>query len=238
MNAQLNTIYRLICRLRMGGVTVALAACATLAISSQCFAVAADNAISLSSSAPPQTGSVPGTPAQVANAMPKQASTPTLSKPLWSELTASQQEALAPLAAEWDRMERPRKKKWLALSKKYQSMKPDEKARLHARMRAWTKLTPEQRRVARESYARAKKLNPDQRSAEWQHYQQLPEAQKKKLAEEAAAKKRITTLPSGMQNKNKISPPPKSALKHNGANAALPTSSKSAVEPAALPVAK
>jgi hypothetical protein len=144
-------------------------------------------------------------------------------KPLWIELTPAQQEALAPLAAEWDKLDTPHKKKWLAISKKYATLKPDQQVRLQDRMRDWVKLTPEQRRVARESYSRAKKLNPTEKSAEWQQYQQLPEEQKKKLADDAAAKKRVTNLPPASQNKGKITPPPKSAQKGEAAQSMNPS---------------
>lgn len=133
-------------------------------------------------------------------------------KPLWTDLTPAQQQALAPLAAEWDKLESIRKKKWLEIGNKFSTMKPDEQQRMQERMREWAKLTPEQRRVARESYARAKKLNPDQKSAQWQQYQQLPEEQKKKLAADAASKKHIANLPPA-QSKNKTVPPIKSTPK-------------------------
>jgi len=239
MNTRLNLIGRLFSRnrtnhVKVAGLVVLLTTCTMLSYSSSGFAETGSNATpptnpSINPS-PARSGSAPA--ARTPKSSSKSASAPNMAKPLWSDLTPTQQEALAPLAAEWNKIEAPRKKKWLALSNKYQSMKPDEKARLHERMRDWAKLTPEQRRVARESFARANKLNQGQRNAEWQQYQKLPEEQKKKLAEEAAAKKRITTLPSATQNKNKIPSPPKSTLKHNGANAALPAASKSAVEPA------
>ena len=130
-------------------------------------------------------------------------------KPMWVELTPAQQQALSPLAAEWDKLALHHKKKWLAISAKYPSLKPEQQVRLQERMRDWAKLTPEQRAVARESYARAKKLDPGQKSVEWQQYQQLPEEQKKKLASEAAAKKRVTNLPPVTQSKPKVTPPPK-----------------------------
>jgi hypothetical protein len=84
---------------------------------------------------------------------------------------------------------------------------------MQERMRDWVTLTPDQRRVARESYARAEKLGPDQKSAKWQEYQQLSEEQKNRLAEEALAKKRVTNLPTPTQDKGKIVPPSKAALK-------------------------
>ncbi|MFD2272905.1 DUF3106 domain-containing protein [Undibacterium arcticum] len=74
-------------------------------------------------------------------------------------MTSAQQTALAPLAAEWDKLDPIRKqKKWLEISNKYSSMKPDDQQRLQERMHEWVKLTPEQRRVAREKFfSRAKK---------------------------------------------------------------------------------
>jgi hypothetical protein len=147
---------------------------------------------------------------QAKAAAPKQQA---VARPLWTELTPSQQQALAPLASEWDRLDSIRKNKWLALGNKFPSMKPDEQQRIQERMRDWVKLSPEQRRVARESYSRAKKLNPDQKSAQWQQYQQLPEEQKKKLAAEAASRKHVATLPPASQARTKTVPPIKSAPK-------------------------
>lgn len=144
---------------------------------------------------------------------PAPARSPAATKPLWSELTPGQQQALAPLADEWDKLDSLRKHKWLVIGNKYGKMAPDEQRRVQERMRDWVKLTPEQRRIARESYARTKKLNPDQKSAQWQQYQQLPEEQKKKLAADAASKKHVATLPSAASQNahSKTVPPIKSA---------------------------
>jgi hypothetical protein len=120
---------------------------------------------------------------------------PGISKPLWADLSADQQQALAPLASEWDALEPVRKNKWLAIGNKFGAMKPEEQQRMQERMREWVKLTPEQRRLARENYVRAKKLNPDQKSVQWEQYQQLPEEEKKKLANDATTKKKVATLP-------------------------------------------
>ncbi|HJV83148.1 DUF3106 domain-containing protein [Noviherbaspirillum sp.] len=162
----------------------------------------------------------------------------TTGRPLWVELTPAQQQALAPLAPEWDKMDAFRKKKWLAIGNKYASMKPDEQQRLQARMRDWIKLTPEQRRIARENYARAKKLNRDQKSAHWEEYKQLPDEQKKKLAADAASRKRVATLPSpASQGKNsKTLPPIKSAPKPVLEQSVTPkAASRSAIQSSAQP---
>jgi hypothetical protein len=159
-------------------------------------------------------------------------------KPLWTELTPAQQQALAPLASEWDKLDSFRKNKWLAIGNKYASMKPDEQRRVQERMRDWVKLTPEQRRIARESYARAKTLNPSQKSAHWEQYQQLPEDQRKKLAADAAAKKPVATLPrpASRDKNNKTIPPIKSAPKPVLEQSVTPqAASQSAIQPSAQP---
>jgi Protein of unknown function (DUF3106) len=134
-------------------------------------------------------------------------------RPLWVELTPVQQQALAPLSTEWDKIDATRKKKWLEIGNGFTSKKPEEQARIQERMREWVKLTPEQRHTARESYARTKKLSSDQKTAQWQQYQQLPEEQKKKLAADSASKKHVATLPPASQAKVKSIPPIKSTHK-------------------------
>lgn len=119
----------------------------------------------------------------------------------WSALTVAQQQALAPLSADWSHLDSAHKKKWLAIGNKFPSMKPEERTRIQNRMREWIKLSPQQRRIARENYWRAKKINPDQKSVHWQEYQRLSEEQKKTLAATAAAnKKRVVRLPKTHKN--------------------------------------
>ena len=152
----------------------------------------------------------PETP--VVPAAPKSTSRQTAANPAWKELPPMQQQALAPLASEWDKLDAPHKAKWIEIGRKFPKMGTEEKDRIQERMRAWVALTPDQRRVARESYARTKKLNTDQKSAQWQQYQQLPEEQKEKLAAEAAKKLKVATLPP-TQSKPKTVPPIKSVQK-------------------------
>ncbi|MGZ3237423.1 MAG: DUF3106 domain-containing protein [Burkholderiaceae bacterium] len=162
----------------------------------------------------------PATPASAINKPTSAAKAPVKmsiksAKPLWSDLTPAQQQALAPLSSDWDKIDTLRKQKWLVLANKFPSMKPEEQQRVQDRMREWAKLTPEQRRAARESYARAKKLNADQKSEKWQQYQNLPDEEKKKLAAEAEAKnkKHLANLPRPGTNKNKTPTSIKSVTK-------------------------
>lgn len=185
---------------------------------------------------PPNSAAAPA-PAAVGKSVP--AKQQSISKPLWTDLTAAQQQALAPLEAEWDKLGPARKSKWLAIGNKYASMKPDEQQRVQERMREWIKLTPEQRRIARESYARTKKLNADQKSQHWEQYQQLPEEQKQKLAADAAAKKRVATLPPASQGKNKTVPPIKSAPKPVLEQSVTPqVATQSGLQPSPQPTTK
>lgn len=160
-------------------------------------------------------------PAPVAVAKPAAQSAPALAKPLWATLTPAQKAALEPLNAEWDRMEGTRKQKWLEIANRFGAVKPDEQARVHEKMREWVKMTPDERRLVRENYTKAKKLDVTQKSEQWEKYQQLPEAEKQKLAADAAItakKKQLTNLPPPNQaNVKPITP-----IKRNAAEAACP----------------
>jgi hypothetical protein len=98
-----------------------------------------------------------------------------LARPLWSELSPKQQAVLAPLAADWDKLDTTRRKKWVVIANRYEKMKPDEQQRLQSRMQDWAALTPAQRRVAREKYQSLQQLPRPQRGEvkqKWQEYQQ------------------------------------------------------------------
>ena len=93
-------------------------------------------------------------------------------KPAWSELTAAQQQVLAPLQGEWEQLDTTRRKKWVDIANRYPTMKQAQQQRLQKRMQEWAKLTPEERRVAREQYRTLKKIPPKERKEKWQEYQQ------------------------------------------------------------------
>ena len=105
-------------------------------------------------------------------------------RPTWAELTPSQQEVLAPLKSEWDKLDRDRRMKWIGIAKRYPAMQPEQQARVQRRMEAWAKLSSEQRRQARENYkqlAKAKRpANKDLRQA-WAEYQALPPQERENL---------------------------------------------------------
>jgi len=103
--------------------------------------------------------------------------------PQWASLNVDQQQALAPLAGEWDKLSKPHKTKWLGIAKRYPAMKPEEQQRVQERMQKWTKLTPEQRWQAREQFRSIGKIAHDRRREQlrryWAMYQALPPHEKR-----------------------------------------------------------
>ena len=115
---------------------------------------------------------------------------PSGSRPAWSELTPTQQQALKPLANSWDTIREAQKRKWLEISKNYSSLPPDDQAVLHSRMNEWVTLSPEQRAQARLNFAKttelSRELTPEEKKAKWQAYQALDAEEKARLAAKAA----------------------------------------------------
>jgi hypothetical protein len=141
----------------------------------------------------------------------------------WSKLSTEQKTALAPLQAEWGKLDETRKQKWLLIASKYNQQKPEEQQRFHERVRAWVALSPEQKMQVRDNFARAEKITPEKRSLQWQEYQQLSDEKKQELASQAKAKKTVTTLPPETQRNIKPLPPikkPAAPVLNSGASSA------------------
>jgi hypothetical protein len=142
---------------------------------------AAARAVQHPASAASATGRAPARNASAAKANGRQ-----VTKPLWRDLPAAQQQSLAPLAATWDAMSEAQKRKWLALSHNFPKMSGDEQAKLHSRMTEWAALSPQQRTQARLNFGVTRQLSPDDKKAKWEAYQALPPEEKRKLAASAA----------------------------------------------------
>jgi hypothetical protein len=102
--------------------------------------------------------------------------------PQWASLNVGQQQALAPLAGEWNKLSKPHKTKWLGIAKRYPAMKSEEQKRVQTRMQKWAKLTPQERDQAREQYRSIGKVAPDRREElrrYWAQYQALPPHEKR-----------------------------------------------------------
>lgn len=150
------------------------------------------------------------TPSKPAPAVP--AGLFSASRGNWKSLSPIQQQALAPLAGEWDAMDSARREKWLAIGNKYAAMTPAEQARMQVRMRDWVKLTPQQRRSVRQSYTSSNNLDAGQKTVQWQQYQQLSEAQKLQLAKQKSGATPPVTAVSRVKTRTApllpIAPPP------------------------------
>ncbi|MBC7445215.1 MAG: DUF3106 domain-containing protein, partial [Polaromonas sp.] len=111
----------------------------------------------------------------------------------WSQLTAQQQQTLAPLAATWNTgMSEPQKRKWLEISKNYGSLAPQAQATLNSRMKEWVAMSPQERAQARLNFGKlneiARQLTPEEKKAQWEAYQALTPDEKQKLAATASPK--------------------------------------------------
>ncbi|KQX20588.1 DUF3106 domain-containing protein [Variovorax sp. Root434] len=163
--------------------------------------------LTLANAQPPTEAAVKGsTPASSASATsPKAIST---TKPLWSELTAEQQQALKPLSVHWNTLNVGQKRKWLALSRNYASMSTEDQSTLHSRMIEWAALSNQQRAQARLNFAEVKRISPDERKVKWEQYQALSEEEKRKLAESAPPKPRGAAIPVRPVSSQKLVPVP------------------------------
>lgn len=124
-------------------------------------------------------------PAPTGAALPPKAS---VSKPLWSDLKAEQQNALRPLESHWGGLSEAHKRKWIALSRNYAAMTPEGQATLHSRMSDWASLSFQQRAQARLNFAEIQRLAADQRKAKWEAYQALSQEERASLATRAASR--------------------------------------------------
>jgi len=114
-------------------------------------------------------------------------------RPAWAELTAEQQQILAPLKADWESLEPERRRKWIGVAKRYPKMTTLGQERVQRRMQVWAKLTPEQRRQARETYKQIVKVPPEKRGKlreQWAEYQSLPPQERESLAPAPEKKRR------------------------------------------------
>lgn len=141
---------------------------------------------------PLSAGAQPQPPAAAAAATPPSRTGAPVAKPLWSELSDTQRQALAPLSGQWDTLTEPHKRKWIALAGNFQRLPPAEQAKLHSRMAEWIALSPRQRTEARLNFGETQQLSPDAKKAKWEAYQALPDEEKRRLAASAPAKTAAT----------------------------------------------
>ena len=100
----------------------------------------------------------------------------------WQSLKGSQKKALAPLAPHWAQISQAQRNKWLAMSNNFDNLSNKEQVILHERMAEWASLSPQQRAQARLNFNQTKTLDADAKKTQWDAYQALSPADKKKLA--------------------------------------------------------
>jgi hypothetical protein len=105
--------------------------------------------------------------------------------PAWTELSASERQALQPLQTQWDSIDHQRKQKWRDVAARYPSLPAVQQTRLHERMVEWTTLTPAQRNTARVGFEDLRKLPATERQTRWDAYQNLPADQRQALSTQA-----------------------------------------------------
>ncbi|WP_416462790.1 DUF3106 domain-containing protein [Rubrivivax gelatinosus] len=113
--------------------------------------------------------------------------------PSWTQLTAAQRKALAPLQDDWRNIDSTGKERWLSVAARFPKMSQSERQRVQERMAAWTQLTPSERARARLQFQQARQFSAEDRQARWQAYQALPDDERKQLAERARPPKRAET---------------------------------------------
>ena len=151
-------------------------------------------------------------------------------RPLWSDLSESQQQALSPLAQLWPTMTEPHKRKWLAVSQNFAQLSADEQSTVQSRMREWAALSPQQRAAARLNYADAKQLLQDDKKAKWEAYQALSPEAKQKLAAQQPIQPVLGAAPATKPvSPAKLATPPAAS-----ANKALPRIATDQAAPATL----
>lgn len=192
----------------------------------------------------PPDAMVPQGDAAVQSATTKPKARAVASGPGWELMTTPQKLALYPLAERWAYLSEAQKRYWLALAQNFASMPESEQERLHARMTAWASLSAQQRSQARLNFAVTRRLAPHDIRSEWETYQALSDADKKRLAAKAAKPrgaatalklartKRLAHVPAADGAQAKVANPPKIVFPAPAA-VRLP----SVPEPVALPPA-
>lgn len=174
--------------------------------------------------------------AQVASpaSAPVAAKTMAVSRPLWVDLKAEQQEALRPLEPHWDSLTEAHRRKWIAVSRNFGALTPDGQQTLHSRMSEWAKLSYQQRAQARLNFAEIQGIATDRRKSKWDAYQALSEEERANLAKRAAMRPPGAAMPVQPVPASKLAVTPAVARGHTPRiDLAPPASPAAAAAPAA-----
>ncbi|MFN3985175.1 MAG: DUF3106 domain-containing protein [Rhodocyclaceae bacterium] len=93
----------------------------------------------------------------------------------WEDLSASQQQVLAPLAGDWETMGEAARQTWIGIADGFDGLTAEEKGRVRSRMRDWASLSSEERARARDQYRALRNMPPEQREQlgeQWRQYRE------------------------------------------------------------------
>lgn len=110
-----------------------------------------------------------------------------LQQPSWHDLDAAQQQFLAPLSGEWNRLGAHERQQWLGIAVRSAALPTDARARVQRRLADWAKLSPEERNRARERFKPLQTVPDTQRDQllqNWREYTALPETEKERLRQQ------------------------------------------------------
>ncbi|MCS3803397.1 putative Fe-S protein YdhL (DUF1289 family) [Chromobacterium alkanivorans] len=97
--------------------------------------------------------------------------------PRWAQLSAEQQQVLAPLATEWDRYAPYKKQNLLAIVPQFQQLPEAQRQRVQQKLKAWSELSQQQRDEIRANWKALQQMPPEQRQQAIQRLRQQHEAQ-------------------------------------------------------------
>lgn len=137
--------------------------------------------------------------------------------PSWDSLSATQRQALGPLARDWAGFNELRKAKWLDVAARYEKLSPDEQQRLQERMVEWAKLSSAERSRARLTFQENKQLTPEEKQARWDAYNTLTDDHRKAIVE------------YGKRPETPVAPTP------NSTKGGMPSPARSAFAPESAP---
>lgn len=96
----------------------------------------------------------------------------------WSELSGKQQELLAPLKNDWEKMTNAQRERWLKVGRKYENEPVERQAVMRERVSTWSKMSPRDKAAARENYKALKEKRQGERNSSWNSYQSLDPKQR------------------------------------------------------------
>ncbi|MDX8379408.1 MAG: DUF3106 domain-containing protein [Gallionella sp.] len=81
----------------------------------------------------------------------------------WNDLTAPEQQVLAPIQPQWRQLSDKQHHHFRHLAHQYSALSTNEKMRFSIRLSSWAKLTPRQRQAARDKYRAFSRIPKEKR---------------------------------------------------------------------------